>query len=145
MNDGERTRERMRELGRLSGKARRAKRSRGFLEALRDLIDADPEKAAARLMSTGAGAVAAIRVLEATGQLGPTKEDGSGEIVVQSAFGMATPDEAAGFADLVRLAYSTGQAALMGLPTTPDELAALLELEGDDAPEKSRNPASSGS
>ena len=58
--------ERMRELGKLSGKARRTKRERSFEGKLEALVG---KRAAEKLLATSAGTVAAVRIVENAGGL----------------------------------------------------------------------------
>ena len=83
----------VRELGRASGRARRERkqktRSRSFIDALRDLVRENPDELAGQLMSTAAGAVAGVRLLEKAGDFEPPREEQPGPLHAGGA--IATP------------------------------------------------------
>jgi len=101
-NDPEQMRERMRELGRASGKARRARRSGDFLGAANKLLRSNPELLVEQLASSPAGAVKLAAILERAGILEPE----------QAPAGDSAPSPAesaaGGFCDLILTAIETG-------------------------------------
>jgi hypothetical protein len=54
------------------------------------------------------------------------------------------PGGGASWAELLRIAYTNGSAAALGLPVTHEELDALLALEGEGAAGDSRSPRFGG-
>lgn len=112
-SDPKRMRELARAGGKASGEARRRKRDRSPVDVLRDVIHRDPERWAQAVVGSAWGAAWAGRLVGLEGA-GEPKANG------QEASSLH------GFPDIVRLAYASGQAALLGLPTTAEELDALL-------------------
>jgi len=100
-NDPEQVRERMRELGRASGRARRAPRSGGYVAAAKKVVD--PERLFEQLQNSPAGAVKLVAILERAGILEPEQAPAtdSAPSPAESAFG--------GFVDLILTAIETGQ------------------------------------
>ena len=117
---------RMRELGRrggkASGEARRKRKSRGFLDALRDRVNERPEELVDALMRSPPGAVVAARVLEKAGGLVPEPEPQRHPAARDD-----IPPATHGLRELVERAYRDGLAAALGLPTTPAELERLMK------------------
>src|SRR5688572_7754945 len=74
MNDREQLRERMAELGRASGEARRRRRSRGFLDVWKGRAHSDPDELYDALARSTDGAVVIARILEKAGALVPEPE-----------------------------------------------------------------------
>ena len=122
-NDSERTRERMAELGRKSGQARRAKRSRGFLDVWKGRAHADPDELYDVLTRSTDGAVVVARVLEKAGALAPEPEPEPADAPGGSTFALR---------DLVVIAARTNQERLLlGFELTAEQRRELLEGEGD--------------
>jgi hypothetical protein len=84
----------------------------------------NPEELIEQLLASPQGAVKAAAILERLGAFEPEPP------------GHEAGGSARSLSDLVRFAYANGQARLVGLPTTPEELAALVAMEGQAAPEK---------
>ena len=74
-NDREQVRERMAELGRASGRARRERKKAGFIEALKRRVTERPEELVEQLLASPPGAVKAAAILEKLGVFDPRVEE----------------------------------------------------------------------
>ena len=94
--------ERMRELGRASGRARRERRKRSFLDVLTSHVNENPEELVGALMASPAGAVVVARIAEKAGALERAQ--------APAADSVPSPAEsvAGGFVDLILTAIETG-------------------------------------
>ena len=112
-----------REIGAKGGRSRGKGKRGSFREAVRAVLERDPEKHAERLLDSGAaGMRLASELLEAEERakaeatpLGGLELDGV---------------KVVGWADLFAIAYRTGNAHLLGLPTTAAQVAELVATEG---------------
>jgi hypothetical protein len=145
--------ERMRELGRASGRARRERaekrKQRGFLDVLRGRVEESPEQLVDSLLSTGAGAVVAARVLEKAGLLSPESEPaptteqphaGGTTLADLFAFSVAVGlEDALGIGPLTdsQRAQARARNAELEAERMPERMKAL---GGEGAPETRRSP-----
>ena len=133
----------MRELGRAGGKAsgeaRRKRKRRSLLTTLRGHVSSNPEEFVEQLLASPPGAVKAAAMLE---RYGFTDEEEQAQ--TDAPLRVGGGGGVTSMADCVAFAYSSGSPASWGLPTSHDELDALLATAEPPPtpPEKSRNPAS---
>jgi hypothetical protein len=108
-----------------SGEARRKRRSRSFLDALRDRVSSNPDELVDQLVGTAAGAVVAARVLERAGDFEKPEQP---EPSSKTPFGSSFP-----LGDVIRIAVETKQELLLlGFELTPEQRRQVLEA-GDGA------------
>lgn len=143
MNDAERRRERMAELGRKSGEARRKRRSRSVLDALRARVAGNPDMLVEQLLASPPGAVKAVALLERAGLLEPDGERQEGSQPPSVASRVT-------YADIVGLAAREGQEHhLLGFELSDEQRAHVVaEYErrnpewrygGEGVPEEARS------
>ena len=101
--------ERMRELGRASGRARRERRKPSFLDVLTSHVNERPEELVGALMASPAGAVVIARLAEKAGALERAQAPATDSV--------PSPAESAagGFSDLILTAIEAGaEVAVLG-------------------------------